>query len=257
MNSRLTGDLLYASDVESPQLTFADHLEELRRRLGICLAWVIVATGAGFWLAERLIGWLKRPAGDLLPRLAFFGPTDALVAYVKVALTFGVVVTLPVVLAQVWAFVRAGLTTRERRYGVAFVWGGSACFALGVAFAYWLCLPVFLHVLLGIGRSTLEPVISINRYLGFVLGVMLSCGLVFELPLAVVLLARMGLVTVAMLRAQRRWAFLVMLVAAAVVTPTTDAVSLVLFTVPLVLLYELSILLVRWGTPASGASTRR
>jgi len=227
--------------LESTRLTVVEHLEELRRRVGLCLLTVFATSGATLWFADRLIGWLQRPAGTLLPRLAFFSPTEALIAYMKVAVVGGSVLALPVILYQVWAFLRPGLTVRERLYALVFVWWGSALFVLGAALAYGVCLPLFLRFLLTIGSPHLEPVLSVSRYLSFVLGVMLTCGLLFELPVVVFVLTRVGIMTPHTLRRRRGLALLVLVSVAAVVTPTTDVLSLILMTIPLVGLYELSI----------------
>ena len=235
------------SSSDPTRMALAEHLGELRRRLAICLAAVLIASCVGFALAERLIGWLKRPAEGFLPRLAFFSPTEALVAYLKVAVGFGVVVALPVILAQLWAFVRPALSWRERFYGMAFVWWGSLLFIGGAAFAYVVCLPLFLRFLLRIGEAQLVPIISVSRYLGFATGVMLTCGVLFEVPLAMVFLTRVGLITPATLRRQRGIALLGLVVVAAFVTPTTDAISLLLMTIPLLGLYELAIVVSQWA----------
>ena len=233
------------------RMTLAEHLEELRRRLAVALLAVVVGSCAGFALAGRVLEWLKRPAGSLLPQLAFFSPTEALFAYVRVAVTLGVVVALPVVLYEVWGFIESALTRTERVYGRLFVWLGSALFAAGAAFAYAALLPVSLRMLLTIGGPSLMPMISVGRYLSFVLGLMIACGAVFELPLIIVLLTKLGVVTPALLRQQRGVAIVIILVIAAVVTPTTDALNLMLMALPLVVLYELSILLSRFARPTS------
>ena len=236
---------MLATDPPEPRLTVTEHLEELRRRLTVCVLTIVATTVLGFLWADRVIEWLRRPAGDLLPRLAFFSPTEALLAYCKVALITGVALAMPMVLYHIWAFIRDGLTPRERRYGLILVGWGSALFAAGVAFAYALCVPMFLQFLLRIGGPSLEPVISINQYLGFVTGVLLSCGVMFELPLALVVLAKLGIVTPAFLERQRSWALVVILIIAAVVTPTTDAFTMVLMALPLFVLYEASIWICR------------
>ncbi len=229
-------------ETDSRRLTVIEHLDELRRRVMMCVAAVAATSLLGFGMAGHLLEWMKRPAGDYLLRLAFFSPTEALLAYVKLALTFGAVLALPVMLYEGWRFVRPGLTWRERSYGLAFVGLGSLLFLLGGAFAYWILLPAFLAFLLNVGSPSLEPVMSVSRYLSFVLGVLLTCGMVFELPLVIVLLTRLGILAPSTLRRQRGTALLVLLVVAAVITPTTDAISLVVMTTPLVVLYELSIL---------------
>ena len=233
----------------SPRLTFVEHLDELRRRLLICLGAVVVTSSLALWKAGWLVGWLKRPAGDQLARLAFFSPTEALAAYVQVGVLAGVALALPILCYQAWAFVRPALTWRERTYGVAFVWWGSLCFVLGAEVGYGVLLPFFLKFLLSVGSPHLAPVISVNQYLSFVLGVILLCGAVFELPVVVFLLSRMGLVSAQMLRRHRLLAMLILLIVAAIVTPTTDAISLFLLALPLALLYELSALIAAGSTP--------
>src|SRR3989338_2126530 len=235
-------------------MTLAEHLEELRRRLGISLVALMAAVGISATQVDRLLVWLRRPAEGLLPAFAYFSPTEPLIAYLKVACLAGVILAMPMLFAQLWGFVRAGLTQRERALGLAFVGWGSALFAAGAAFAYAVLLPVSLRVLLGIGRGTLEPVLSIDTYLSFVTALAFWCGVVFELPAVVWLLAKVGVVTPAWLRQSRPYAILVMVIIAALVTPTTDPVSLLLMTAPLLVLYELSIGLARVAATAPARS---
>lgn len=237
------------------RLSVTGHLEELRRRLGICLAALLVAVGISLVQVERMIGWLQRPAEGRLGRFAFFSPAEPLLAYFKVALLAGFILAMPVILSQVWGFIRPGLTPRERSYGLAFVWWGSLQFLAGSVVAYYLLLPISLRVLLGIGSRMLEPVISIDRYLSFVTTLVFWCGVVFELPVVIFLLAKVGIVTPAWLREQRPYALLVLVIIAALVTPTTDPVNLFLVAVPLCLLYELSILMSRFAKPRRSASS--
>lgn len=227
--------------VSAPRQSVLDHLEELRRRLWACIAAITVATVVSFHWAEQIIVWLKRPAGVALPRLAFFGPAEAFTAYLNVSVACGIVLAMPVVLAQLWAFLRPGLTEREREHGALFVWAGSALFLAGGALAYGVLLPAALTFLLGFGHQTLEPVISISQYLGFTTTVLLAAGAVFELPLAIYLLSKLGVVTPRVLRRQWRVAYVVILVVAALITPTPDAVTMLLLAVPMLALYEVSI----------------
>ena len=230
-------------------MTLAEHLEELRRRLGVSLAALVAAVAISATQIDRLIGWLRRPAEGLLPAFAFFSPTEPLFAYMKVACLAGSVLAMPVILAQVWGFVRTGLTPQERSWGLAFVWWGSVLFAAGVAFAYVVLLPVSLRFLLGIGRGMLMPVLSIDTYISFVTSIAFWCGVLFELPAIVFLLAKVGIVTPAWLQQSRSYAILVIVIIAALVTPTTDPVTLLLMAAPLVLLYEVSIWLAHAARP--------
>ena len=223
------------------RMTLADHLEELRRRLGISLLVLLAAMGVCMTQAERIIAWLAVPAQAWLPYFAYFTPTEPLFAYLKVGGLAGLAVAMPVILWQVWTFVRSGLTPRERSAGGVFVWWETAQFLAGAAFAYYLLLPLALNVLLRIGEHFLKPMISIDRYLSFVTTLILWCGLLFELPVLLVLLVRVGIVTPEWLRQQRPYAILVIVIIAAIATPTTDPITLCLMAVPLVFLYQLAI----------------
>jgi len=223
-------------------LPLVGHLEELRKRLWVLIVSIALTSIAGFYFSDRLVEWLKRPAGAALPKLSFFSPAEALLAYSKVALAFGVVLSLPILLYEIWTFIRPGLTVRERRYGLAFVFWGSLLFGAGASFAYWILLPPSLTFLLGFGSRTLQPVISINHYLSFTSTMILTCGVVFEFPLAIFFLTKLGIVTPRLLRRNWKTAFLSMVIVAAIATPTQDPINLILMTLPLLLLYETSIL---------------
>lgn len=231
-------------------LSLTEHLEELRRRLLICIGAVAIGGAAGFVLAGRIIAWLKQPAGPTLGALAFFDPTEALLAYLRVAVSSGIALAMPVILGQTWGFVRPGLTPREQRWGVIFVGWGSGMFLLGAAFGYAVLLPAGLRFLLSFGAPTLVPIISIDRYLSFTLSVLLACGVVFELPVVLWCLTQLGVVRPAWLRRQWRVALVVLLCAAAVVTPTTDIATMTLLAIPLIGLYALSVLIAGWAAPA-------
>ena len=234
-------------------LTLADHLEELRRRLGVSLLALITTSALSLVFVERLIAWLQRSAAWWLPRFAYFTPTEPLIAYAKVALLAGIMLAMPLILWQGWAFVRPALKPRERSAGRLFVLWGTAQFLAGAALAYYVLLPLSLRVLLGIGAPRLLPVISIDRYLGFVTTLVFWTGIIFELPVVIVLLARVGVVTPEWLRQQRPYAILVLVILAALLTPTTDPLTLLLVAVPLTGLYELSLLLARLVRPHQSA----
>lgn len=238
-----------AVEASERHLPVTGHLGELRRRLWICLGAMALTSAASFPWSGRLIQWLKQPAGAALPKLAFFSPPEAVLAYVKVALTAGLFLSMPVVLYELWGFVRPGLTRREGRFGLAFVWWGSALFLAGGAFAYGVLLPVSLKFLLGFGSEHLEPVISISRYLSFTAAVILACGLVFQLPLLIFLLAKMDLVRPETLRSKWRHAVVVMAAAAALLTPTADAATMLLLVAPMLALYEISIWIAGAASP--------
>src|SRR3989338_8059153 len=223
------------------RLPILDHLEELRKRVWGCVAVILLASIVSFAWTDQLVGWLKRPAGPALQRFAFFSPPEAFLAYMKVAITVGLFLSAPAILAQVWAFVSPGLTARERRYGVGFIWWGSSLFLAGGAFAYWALLPVSLRFLLNFGHGQMEPVMSVSRYLSFTLAVILSCGLVFQLPLVMFVLARLGLVSAHMLRQKWRHAVVAIVVAAPTLAPAGVGAPFWLSVFPILPLPEFSI----------------
>lgn len=224
-------------------LSLAGHLEELRRRLGIALAAVVIGMGVSFIKIQFIVERLMEPGRPHITRLAFFNPTEPLIAYFKVAALAGLLLAMPVVLWQAWSFVRSGLKRSERALGLGFIAGGSALFVCGVAFAYTVLIPLSLRFLMGMAAPSLEPVISLEHYLTFVTTIAFWCGVLFEMPAVLTVLARIGIVTPEWLRQQRAYAILAMVTLAAIVTPTTDVASLLLLTLPLIVLYEFSILL--------------
>jgi sec-independent protein translocase protein TatC len=228
-----------------PRLTLAGHLEELRRRLAVGLAALLVAVGVSLTQVERIIRWLQRPAEGLLPQFAFFSPAEPLLAYLKVGVLTGLILAMPVLLGQLWGFARTGLTPVERAWGRTFVWWGSIQFLAGAVFAYFIVLPISLRVLLGVGRNLLIPVVSIDRYLAFVTSLVFWCGLAFGLLVALFILAKVGIVTPEWLRQQRPLAMLSIAIIGALVTPTTDPITMLLVCLPLAVFYELAVVLTR------------
>lgn len=226
-----------------PQMSLLAHLEELRRRLVRTILAVVVGFGACWAFAHPIFQFLAAPIYRYLPegsRLTFLGVTDPFILYVKVAALAGLFLTSPFVLYQVWAFVAPGLYRRERLYAGPFVVLGSLFFFAGGLFAYYVAFPFAVEFLLGMGEQ-FEPMITIERYFGFLLTVILGLGLMFELPIIIFLLARMGVVTPRFLMRNFRWAVLIIFIVAAVITPTPDVVNLCLFAVPTILLYLLGV----------------
>ena len=244
------------SVVETSPVSLVTHLEELRKRLWVCILAVLIFSIGGFFLAPRVLEWLKIPAGNTLPALAFFSPLEAMLATLKVAFAVGIFLSMPILLYEVWVFVRPGLTPRERRFGLTFVVWGSLLFAGGAAFAYFGLLPVSLRFLLTFGGKMLTPVISISEYLSFTLTVILACGVVFELPLAVFFLTALGVISPRLLKDKWRVAFLGIVAAAAVITPTQDVFSLLLMALPLLVLYGVSIVVSQVALSGSKANNR-
>lgn len=224
-------------------MSLLEHLEELRNRIVHALIGLVVAFALCWAFIERIFEFLSRPIERLLPaggRLAFLGLTDPFILYVKVALLGSLFVASPWLMFQAWRFISPGLYRRERRWALPFIVSGSVFFLAGGAFAYYVAFPFAAEFLLAMGER-FQPVITIERYFRFLMTVILGLGLMFELPIVIFLLARMGLVTPRFLIAKFRWAVLIIFVAAALITPTPDVINLCLFAVPTIGLYLLGV----------------
>jgi sec-independent protein translocase protein TatC len=242
----------------APAMTVVEHLDELRRRLVISALAVLLASLVGLVFSQLILDFLiepyqealrqlpedVRPPGSLGEGLVFSGPAGGFVAILKVGFVSGFLLALPVVLYQTWRFVTPGLTSRERRLGIPFVLASMVLFAGGVLFAFMI-LPTGLSFLLGFGGQNLVPLITTDRYLSFLIFLILGFGLSFELPLILIFLAGARIITSQQLRKWRRYAALGTAVFAAVATPTQDPYTMAIMWAALYVLYEIAILVSR------------
>lgn len=237
------GELPPRRGEELPKMSLIEHLEELRKRILRAL----LALGLGFavcWIfAKRIAEFLAQPIYKILPegeRLVFLGVTDAFILYVKVALLAGLFLASPLVLYQVWRFVSPGLYRRERFYAIPFIFFGSFFFLGGGAFGYLVAFPFALEFLIEMGAD-FDPQITVERYYRFLMYIILGLGVMFQLPIVIFFLARIGVVTPRFLMRHFRWAVLIIFVMAAIITPTPDVVNLCIFAVPTIALYLLGV----------------
>ena len=231
--------------MDEKKLPLTTHLQELRKRLILSF----IAAGAGFALcytfAEKIFDILAAPLLKMMPTggsLIFTSVAEAFFTYMKVAFIAGLILASPFILYQIWAFVAPGLYRHEKKYVVPFVLAGSFFFAIGILFAYYVALPVGFKFLLGFATDIIKPLPSMKEYLSFSIKFLLAFGLVFEFPVVLVLLARIGVVDAKTLARQRKYAILLIFIFAAVLTPP-DIISQVIVALPMIGLYELSILL--------------
>lgn len=220
------------------KLTFIEHLEELRARLIKSLVFIIIVAGILYNLADRILAYLVSPIGGTL---VFIAPEEAFVTNIKVALFGGLFFSSPFVLYQIWQFVSAGLKRDERRYASLFGFSSFILFIIGICFGYFVIVPIGLTFLLGFSNEFLVPMISVGKYVSFVGGLMFAFGVVFQLPLVVLFLTKIGAVTPQFLSRNRRYAIVFIFIAGALLTPP-DVITQCLMAVPLILLYELGII---------------
>lgn len=225
------------------EITFVEHLEELRRRLIVSLAVILVFSIVAYFFSERMINYFTRP----LPGVYFFAPTEAFTVRIKVSLIAGLIASLPLVFYQLWMFVGPGLLKKEVRAIVPIIVSATVFFLAGGGFCFFYVIPAAVKILLGFGTANLKPMISIDSYVSFAAMMVLAFGLVFELPVAAFILGRLGVIDHRFLAHGRRYAAVIILIAAAILTPTPDAFSQLLLAGPLYFLYEVSIV-VLWLT---------
>lgn len=230
------------------EMPFLDHLEELRWRILWSLAALVVGTIIGFLIVQHfdVLSLLKRPIAPFLPagKLFITRPTDAFLVTIKLALVVGVVLASPVIIWQVWAFFSPALYEQEKRFVVPALVAGLVLFVAGVLIAYTWVLPAALRILFSFQREDLESIITANEYFGFAAQIMLAFGVMFELPLVIVLLAAFRIVNPAFFARHRPFALVIAAVVAAFLTPP-DALSMMMLLIPLMLLYEAGIIVGR------------
>jgi sec-independent protein translocase protein TatC len=244
-------------DEKQGTMSLIDHLRELRHRLVICLWALVVGSVIGFILYGPAMELIQQPYCDFLREnpdkapfenegcsLVFLGAIDGFLITVKVVLFLALVVALPVVLYQLWAFIVPGLTSRERRWALPFVALSVLLFLLGGLFAY-LTLPKALGFLLGVGGDFVSPLLTVDKYVGFVIFTILAFGLGFEFPILLISLSAAGVLSTATMRRYRRQVILGLAIFAAVITPSPDPISMLALLVPLYLFYEAAIIVSR------------
>jgi sec-independent protein translocase protein TatC len=227
------------------KMPFMEHLGELRVRIMRSLVAVLIGLLVSFPFASRIVDWLARPIQQTGNTLVFLAVTEAFWVQMKVALFVGLFIAAPAILWQVWAFVAPGLYGHEKKYAAPFVIVGSLLFIGGGAFSLLVVTPNAVKFLLSYSRPGLQPMISIGSYIDFLLKFTLAFGAVFEVPLAMTLASRMGLVTPKQLAKNRKYAVLGAFVAAAILTPTPDVINQSLMAGPIIVLYEIGIVAAR------------
>jgi len=231
------------------RMTVFEHLGELRRRLMISIVAVVVAGTVVFIFAPEIISWLIRFYNDSAPKgtpnkFIFTGPLDAFATRLKIATYGGIVLALPVWLWQLWRFITPGLTRNEKKYAVPFIVSSIILFVMGGIVAL-LTLEPALKFLLNIGGSDLQPLLTADKYISLVSLMILAFGLSFEFPVVLVFLLIARVLTTAQLRQWRRYAAVIIVAFAAIITPSQDPYSLFAMAIPMYIFYEGSIIIGR------------
>ena len=233
--------------IEDEKMPFLSHLEELRKRLIACA----IAAGAGFVIsyifAERLFQLLILPLKAQLPegdRLIYTNLPEMFLTYLKSALVSGILVSSPYIFYQLWMFVAPGLYHRERKYVVPFVIFSTILFVGGSLFGYFVVFPFGFKFFLSFSNDSIQALPSVKQYFSFSIKLLFAFGLVFELPVIVFFLTKIGIVTPELMKRKRKYAILMTFIMAAILTPP-DVITQLMMAGPLILLYEISILVAK------------
>lgn len=227
--------------MQDRKMSLIGHMEELRRRLIVCVLTVLACSIFSYFYSDKILAILKRPFPH---SLVFIAPQEPFVITLKIALFGGIIFALPMIAYQAWQFISSGLKEKEKRYLFFYSPFSLLLFLSGASFAYFLVVPVGLRFLLSFGGGSLQPMISISKYLSFITLMILAFGIVFELPLVLMFLARIGVVSPQFLAKKRKVFIIAIFVLAAILTPP-DVFTQILLAGPLLILYEVSIWLTK------------
>jgi sec-independent protein translocase protein TatC len=228
---------------EEVEMTFLEHLEELRWRIIYSLIGILVGTIIAWIFIDFLVeNILLKPAIDNKIALQNLKPFGQIFLYFQIAIIAGIILSLPNIFFQLWKFIAPALRKNERKYILAIVIFSSLCFLAGIFFAYFVMLPLTLSFASQFGTTAIKNEFAIDEYMSIIISVMLAAGLVFELPMLSFFLSRLGILTPQFMKKYRRHSLVLILIAAAILTPGTDPISQLILAVPLFLLYEISIL---------------
>lgn len=244
MEELTSRDIIDNQDVdgEGGEMTFLEHLEELRWRVIYSVLGLVAGSVICWIFIDQLINIiLLKPARDNGIILQNLKPFGQLFLFVQVAIMGGVIVSLPNLFYQFWKFIAPALRKNERRYISLIVIFSSLCFIAGILFAYYVMLPLVLSFAAEFGSEQIVNEFAIDEYLSIIISIMLAAGVIFELPMISFFLTKLGILTPVFMRKYRKHSIVIILVLAAFLTPGTDPVSQIVLAVPLVLLYEISI----------------
>ncbi|HNS31852.1 MAG TPA: twin-arginine translocase subunit TatC [bacterium] len=220
-----------------------EHIEELRKRIILGLSGWIFLSACAYFFSDSILEYLVQPLQKYQDKPFFTRPIEPFMSILKVSVLSGALLNLPNMLFQIWAFISPALVTKKERrsFGIV-IWGFPLFFAAGASFSFYVIVPFGLRFLFSFGRDIMSPLISIGSYLNFLFVFIVALGFVFNLPVVASGLASAGMVNASMLRGKRKYAFLLSFIVAAIITPP-DVISQILVAIPLVLLYEISIIM--------------
>lgn len=239
--SNQESDNLYPHQADN--LDFFGHLNEIRKRIFICIISVVVTSIISFSFGNQFILLSRKPINGFVESLVFLTPQEVFVSYIRVSIVMGIILSVPVILMQLWMFVSPAVKKEDRRKLLIWIFGALLFFSIGLCFSYFIAFPAAVNFLLNFGKDVAVPAISLEKYISFFCAFIFIGGIVFEIPIVIGLLTDIGMVTPIFLKQKRKYAILIIVVAAAIITPTQDIFNMLIYAVPMVLLFESGIIL--------------
>lgn len=229
--------------MDEPKYTLVEHIDEFRLRLIYCL----ISFGIFSALSWRFVPFILKFISSPVPEFVFLSPAEAFFSYLKVTLWSGFFLSFPIIIYNLLKFISPALTPRETKFMVIFLPSSFFLFLLGFSFAFFLAIPLAIKFLVGFGSGVARPMLSISEYISFFGALLLAFGLMFELPLAIILMVKLNVITVSILKKHRKHSILFIFVAAAIITPTPDAFTQFMLAIPLIILYEIGIFMSKYA----------
>jgi sec-independent protein translocase protein TatC len=228
------------------RMSFLEHLEELRRRIIVCMVALAVGFGVSFFFIDRIFAFIMRPLQQVLPpggKLVYTEPAEAFLLQMKMAALAGLILSAPLILTQLWLFIAPGLYSHEKKFAIPFVVLSTLCFVGGALFSHYMVFPWAWRFFASFSTDYMEFLPRIGPVFSLYTRLLLAFGVIFQLPTLVFFLARMGMVTARFLIRNIKYAVLIVFIVAAVLTPTPDVVTQTLMAGPMLGLYLISIVI--------------
>ena len=227
---------------DEAEMSLVGHLDEFRNRIIICVLFFIIASIGSYFLTPSILKVIVQyiPKKELI----FLAPFDAFLVYIKLSLLLGLIISSPVILYQIWRFAAPALYKQEKKFALLLIFFSIILFLLGSVLGFYT-VPFALRILLGFGGEELVPMLSADRFISFFINTILLFGLAFEFPIVVIFLVKIGIISEEILKRNRKYSLLLIIILSAIITPSADPFTLMILTLPLVLLYELSIFIAK------------
>jgi sec-independent protein translocase protein TatC len=223
------------------EMEFVEHLEELRKRIIRILMYFLIGAISGFIISPYILNYIKKPVG----KIYFFSPQEAFIVKIKISIFFSIILIFPLMIYEIWKFVEPGLYKEEKQKIFPFILFGIFLFYTGLFFSIFLAYPIGIKVLLSFGSNIIEPIIGIDNLFKLFFYLTISFGILFEFPIVILILTRLGIISPNTLQKRRREIIVLIFLIGAIITPSVDALTLILIAIPIYLLFEISIIIAK------------